>query len=272
MYKISEQSWLKHLDFILLDLICAQLAFVLAYSLRHGFDVLAYSVDIYRRLAVWIALFGFLIVVFFNAMHDVLKRGWLVEIRKTLTQCVTVFAATIIFTYSVHDSEEYSRITLWVFLGLYIILSLVTRTGWKRYLQRYWIDRDRRSMLLVAEEAIVSEIIHNFKAHPYERIYLCGLVLTDRDATGEVIDEVPVVSSLEGAAKYICQKWIDEVFFVLTESGKTPNDLIDKCGEMGITSHLYSTAIRDNKYTYGEIAGIPVLTEFGDKRKRRATQ
>ena len=37
MYKRREQSWLKHLDFILLDVLCAQLAFVLVYGWRFGF-------------------------------------------------------------------------------------------------------------------------------------------------------------------------------------------------------------------------------------------
>ena len=38
MYKKKEQSWLKHLDFILLDVLSAQLALVLAYGFRHGFE------------------------------------------------------------------------------------------------------------------------------------------------------------------------------------------------------------------------------------------
>ena len=38
MYKRTDHGWLKHLDFILLDLLCAQLALILAYGLRHGFD------------------------------------------------------------------------------------------------------------------------------------------------------------------------------------------------------------------------------------------
>lgn len=38
MYKKSPQGWLKHWDFILLDIICLQLAFVVAYFARQGFD------------------------------------------------------------------------------------------------------------------------------------------------------------------------------------------------------------------------------------------
>lgn len=43
MYKRSEQGWLKHLDFILLDVLSAQLAFVLGYAWRFGFHTLVYD-------------------------------------------------------------------------------------------------------------------------------------------------------------------------------------------------------------------------------------
>lgn len=38
MYKKSPQGWLKHWDFILLDIFCLQLAFVVAYLVRQGLE------------------------------------------------------------------------------------------------------------------------------------------------------------------------------------------------------------------------------------------
>ena len=36
MYRKKSVGWLKHIDFIALDQICLQVAFVLAYMIRHG--------------------------------------------------------------------------------------------------------------------------------------------------------------------------------------------------------------------------------------------
>ena len=36
MYRKKAGGWLKHLDFILLDIICMQVAFLLAYAVRMG--------------------------------------------------------------------------------------------------------------------------------------------------------------------------------------------------------------------------------------------
>ena len=32
MYKKENNSWLKHIDFVILDILCLQLAFILAYE------------------------------------------------------------------------------------------------------------------------------------------------------------------------------------------------------------------------------------------------
>lgn len=144
--------------------------------------------------------------------------------------------------------------------------------AWKQWVGRHRPDREKRSMLIVAEESIVPEIIQKFNSHPYERILLRGLILTDRDAVGETFDGVTVVANLENAANFICQEWIDEVFFVLTETGAKPHILIDKCNEMGVTSHLFVAAIKSGNYGYEEIAGIPVLTYYADRKTRRRIQ
>lgn len=36
MYKKSVQGWLKHLDFMILDVVCLWISFTLAFNMRHG--------------------------------------------------------------------------------------------------------------------------------------------------------------------------------------------------------------------------------------------
>lgn len=63
MYKKKSQSWLKHLDFMILDLVCLQLAYLLAYTIRNGF-CLPYRSGLYRSMAVVIALLSIAVSVF----------------------------------------------------------------------------------------------------------------------------------------------------------------------------------------------------------------
>ncbi len=260
MYKRPVPGWLKHLDFILLDILCAQLAYVAAYGLRHGFENLVYEEALYRDLAIWMALFGVVIAVMLSTMHDVLKRRWTTEIRQTLTQCGLVFAMVVVYLFSVKDSEKYSRLVLWITLVIYIVITFLVRMGWKWLLRRRKRAEPKRAMLLVADETSVREIIHQFDLHPLENISLCGLVLTNRDAVGEHIEGIEVVTNLDSAAKYICREWIDEVYIGAADTNKTPNELIDQCRQMGVTVHLQMVSLGSGKQTVEEIAGMAVVT------------
>lgn len=266
MYKRSEQGWLKHLDFILLDVLCGQIALVLAYAwyngaFRDGCWRWAYDVPIYRSLAIWMALFSVVAAVLFNTMHDVLKRRWLGELRQTLTQSGLVFGTVVVYLFSVKDSELYSRLTLWVTLILYCVLAYATRTLWKRLLRRRLRkEANGRSLLLIADEASVEDILKRFAAHPLESLNVGGLVLVDRDAAGESVGGIPVVANLADAAQYICREWIDEVYIGVSDAALTPYGLIDKCRQMGVTQHLQIVPLELGKQEIERVAGTPVIT------------
>ena len=58
MYQKNSQGWSKHLDFMLLDLVCLQCSFLIAYTIRNGGNI-PYLNEHYRNLAlalVWIDL------------------------------------------------------------------------------------------------------------------------------------------------------------------------------------------------------------------------
>ena len=65
-------------------------------------------------------------------------------------------------------------------------------------------------MILVAEENSVSKILD--KISDLDGFEYAGIVLSDRDGTGESIRGIKIVSNIENAADYICREWVDEVF------------------------------------------------------------
>ena len=261
MYTRSGQSWLKHIDFIALDVLSAQLALIVAYSIRFGFDKFVYSEEIYRTLAVWMSFFCVLIAVMFNTMHDVLKRRRIHEVRQTAIQCLSVFGTIVIYMFSVKDAEKYSRMVLWLTLALYFVFGIALRTLWKRVVRKRLSGERGRAMLLVADSGCVRQTIRQFKDHPLEKIDLCGLVLVDKETNEESVDGVPVVSNLEDAAGYICREWIDEVYVAVSDMGLIPIDLMEKCREMGVTQHLQMISLGSGRQTVEKIAGMPVVTD-----------
>ena len=260
MYKRSEQGWLKHFDFILLDVLCAQLGLIAAYWARFGFSTFVYTDELFGNLAVWLVFFVVFVAMMFNTMRDVLRRGWLVELRQTLTQCLLVFSMLVIFLYSIREIENISRIVLWLTLIFYFALSYVVRSLWKRWLLRKPVSGNGRVMLLVSNSDSVRDTLARFRAHPVENIKICGIVLADRDAKGEKIDGIPVEANMSDAANFICREWIDEVYINAGEENPYPGDLLDKCREMGVTVHLQMISPGSGKQQIESIAGMPVLT------------
>lgn len=51
MYRKESEGWFKHIDFILIDMICLQVAFYLSYVLK-GLGVNPYADLVYRNMAI----------------------------------------------------------------------------------------------------------------------------------------------------------------------------------------------------------------------------
>ena len=92
MYKRNAQGWLKHMDFILWDLMILQVSFVLGYMIRFGWGEWPYSTLVYKSLAVVLTAVDFLIIVLFNTLHNVMKRGFLKELTSVFQQSALILA------------------------------------------------------------------------------------------------------------------------------------------------------------------------------------
>ena len=67
MYQKSPQSWTKHLDFIIIDLLSLYAAFVLSFYLRHG-SLDFSALDLYRSTFVVLGLLQVLVSIFFSPL------------------------------------------------------------------------------------------------------------------------------------------------------------------------------------------------------------
>ena len=209
MYKRNNQGWLKHIDFILWDVVSLQLAYILAYMIRQG--GFPYTSSIYRSLGLMFVVVDILIAAIFNTMHNVMKRGYYQEAIQTLKQAVLVFVVIAIYMFSTQSGDAYSRLAVYFTLVFHFFIGYGIRLAWKPVVRRMGqSDRRKAAVLLVAEEERVPEILSRLS--PPDGVEYTGIVLSDRDGTGEDIMGVPVVASLETASDYICRAWVDELF------------------------------------------------------------
>ena len=133
MYRRNSQGWLKHLDFIILDLICLQVSFFAAYILRHGVQN-PYLDSSYRNLAIVLGFIEVIVAYSFGTMKNVLKRGYYKEIAVTVKHVLFVELSVSFYLFAVQESSFYSRITVFLTGGIFCVSSYVVRLIWKKYL------------------------------------------------------------------------------------------------------------------------------------------
>ena len=236
MYRRDAKGWLKHLDFMILDLIVLQVSFVLAYVLWHGFHN-PYRLPLYADMGLFLFLCDLVIIFFTEPFRNILKRGYYREMEALLQQTVFVELFAVLYLFAQKSGESYSRMTMFLMGVLYVVIGYITRILWKQVLKK--IQRPgRRSLLLVCNMENVVKTISDLHSNNYGVFQFSGLVLMEEGFVGTEIGGVPVVAEMKDAAAYAQKNWVDEVFINLPEGVQTPQMLMDDFVEMGVTVHL----------------------------------
>ncbi|MGI6007252.1 MAG: sugar transferase [Ruminococcus sp.] len=237
MYRKASKGLFKHYDFLLLDLICLQLTFVLACIIRQGWGN-PYAVPVYRNIGVFICLADILVLLCMETLKNVIKRGFYREMTATVKHAVAIMLLLALYLFMVQSEYHYSRIVFLLMGVLYVILTYCTRIWWKYILRKRMKDGGRRSLLLVTTEDMAEDIVKDILENNYEMFSVAGLSILDRDMTGEEIAGIPVVASGSTAADYICREWVDEVFIILHRNYDYPQKMLDQFVETGVTVHI----------------------------------
>ncbi len=239
MYKKNQTGWLKHLDFILIDLFCLHLSFILAFMIRHGM-VWPYSLPAYRNLGLVMTFIDLAVIFLFNSYSKILKRNKYQEFYETCKHVLIVTMVLMSYTFMSQTGEVYSRITISLTSVIYLFTDWVARIFYRRYL-RTRHNRNTRSMVVVAKEEDMENTIKNLWSDPFSGFSITGLVVSDKDMAGDEILGIPVISNFDDSSDYIMRNWVDEVFINLPYRKYYTQKLINQLEMMGVTVHTQLT-------------------------------
>lgn len=262
MYRKNSSGWSKHIDFILLDLFCVQLAFYISYVMRQG-DWNPYVIPIYRHMAIFIELENLTIIFLFEAYKNVLKRGYYKEAVASIKQSFMLLLVCSLYLITMQDGNDYSRVSLFIMGVVYGLLTYIIRILWKGLLHHRMKNGEDVSLVIVTSQKIAKNVVRNLKEKNYGMYKLSGVIVVDRDMYGTTIGGVPVVANADNAAEYLLQNWVDEVFINVDESVPYPKELIARCSEMGLAVHMNLTKVSDStrgKQFIGRVGDYTIIT------------
>lgn len=237
MYKKEKRSWMKHLDFTILDIICFQMAFVLSYFIR--LDVSSpYKDESYVRLAIVLVMVEICVAFFMEPYKGILRRTRTQELKAVIINCTLVFLGLVVFMYGTKQSETYSRQILFVYWALSIVISYIGHCALKIWVrQRFIKEKNMSVMIIVTTSELVEECVREFEDNRYREFSVNGVVVVDKPMEGETIRGIPVVANADTFYEYVRTHVVDEVFINGNTFGSS-EALAEELLEMGVTVHF----------------------------------
>ena len=262
MYSAKTKGWMKHSDFIFFDILSLQLAFLLAYITRHGWTIPYSNVD-YRGLAIIYLFSDFLVVVTNRTMKNVLKRGYYKELAQTVKHAVFVFLVVTLYLFSTKSGIDYSRIVLYVTTGYYVVIAYVVRLIWKKHLLSKNKGKIGPAIYFITTKNRATHVVTNFKENDMRNYMLQGMCILDQNCSGETFGGVPVTASGNTLLRFLCDKWVDEIYISLPVDFAYPAELISCLVEMGMVVHIEMEDLDVNEWKHQaieKVAGATVRT------------
>ena len=262
MYKKENNSWLKHIDFVILDILCLQLAFILAYEIRVAKGI-PYLNPLYENMAFVLVIFQLLVSFFGENFSGVLRRGFLIEMKCMIEHEICVMLLAVLYLFMSQQGVMYSRGAFTIMCTLYFFIAYAARIGWKKVIRsRKFAEGEKRSILIITTDAEAANVVKALRGDSYGTYHLAGVALLDKNKTGSMIQRVPVVAGADDVTAYIHKNWVDEVFFALPEHVDIPKKIMKDCNRMGVVTHVQLAALNElgKNQVVEEIAGYMVLS------------
>ncbi len=263
MHHKEKTGWVKHLDFIIIDIICLQLAYMAAFFVRHGV-INPYNNIGYRSVALILTLTQIIVTVFFNNFKNVLRRGIYKEFVATLKQAAAITLFGVFYLFLMKDGGMFSRMTMILTGAFYLVISYLFRLVWKKILRRrYERMEGNKSLIILTTSDKAERVVERVQANKFHHYQITGLVLLDEDHKGETLYGLEVVANADDVVDYVCRSWVDEVFINVERIEYLSQEMVDAFNEMGVTTHLKLQGL-ENPYhreqTIQKTVGYSVLT------------
>ena len=215
----GKYSWLKHVDFMIVDLVALFLSYLISYYLK--FENLRFAQnDEWTRYLFIVLILSIVINFFTNPYSGILKRSYYMEIMRAFQLAIynLLFASAIFYAFKIGAS--YSREMSFVMYGIYFILSLLLKYIWKKLIVsgRVVINTTRKiPLFVIGSKDTIEKTVQNVMAGDFQLYDIKGIHLIDDTCERVDVDgygSYPVYS--EGYDQKILDSNIGEVLVAVT--------------------------------------------------------
>ena len=258
---------LSHLLLYLVDifsLLCSYLLAGLIWLVMYkGMDDVNVSDRLGFEVGALILSYAF-VIIFFNANGSFFKRDKIMEFM-SVTKINLMFAAIfVVVLFAKRSADIFSRGVYFLTIILNILIMYILHLLVKYYLTKIRIKSKRIDrMLIVTYSDRVEDIVKRVRKRSEYNRNIDGIVILDKDMTGENVMDCPVVAGREGLLDYVKLQIMDEVLLDMpaNEYKRMRKDIME-LESMGVVVSMSITQLREfeeYKTTIGMIGDVPVV-------------
>lgn len=249
MYRKHYKGWLKHWDFILIDIICIEVAFFGSYVIRHINEVMLHP-QMYLRLGVLLVVFDLITILVNNSYSGIVQRTKWQELVSVIKHVTTVEVMMLLYEYIMKETGDLSRAVFLLSWVSAIILCWCSRLVWRKLLRVRLLKRDNQSNMLVISTADHIDIcVEKLRVKVYRGFEISGVAIIDDeskidDAFRKKVSEMSLgreidfITSKEALVEYARQDIVDEVYIDTFDEKEELDKLVRMFLDMGVTVHI----------------------------------
>lgn len=264
MYRRRADSWMKHWDFELLDIVLMEIGFFVSYEIRHMESEIAPINSMYLRLAVLLFAFDIVVVFFSNNYKNILQRATDREFISVIEHVSLIYFLLLVYEFIIKETYLFSRTVFILSWGISIIFSFWGRLILKQLLRkRMTQEKNQSKMLLITTESHILTCVQQIRQKVFCSFRICGIALPENKKYKDCIQaDIPILYGEETLIDYVRQNVVDEVLIDTFSDQERLNHLIQTFLGMGITVHINMGFLPGNlpNQLVGKIGELNVLT------------
>lgn len=227
----GKYSWLKHLDFMVLDILALAVSFIIAYVLKFGDTGFLHN-DNWRTIGFVACLMDLLVILVTTPFSGITRRYASEELLNTALQAAKNLVLMAIVLYALKLGATFSRVVMFSTYGIYLVLSLLLRELWKKVLRSgktsTLISLAPKSIFVIGTRAEMPQLLRSINSGFLREYQVRGICMVDgapgervvthideMDSRGKVVQttlEFENSTDLAGVADFMLKNRIEELY------------------------------------------------------------
>ena len=213
MHVQNQYSWIKHVDFIGLNLLALIVSFVVSLYVKSGTLSLLFTAT-WEGLLVILCLINLMLTLVINPYSGILRRPYYVDAIKQFLLALYTFIVVAILFYLLKIGAVYSRMMLVSTFVIYFVLSLALLFTRKALILKGKVklfNVRERQVLAVINLRGLGEVKESINSSEVKEYHIAGYCFPKDDFDGDRIDGVPVILRKD-MVDYVLNNHIDDVY------------------------------------------------------------